>query len=70
VKKSNIDIIIDMMGWFPDSVNGVDEKFNKSVKHLRTIQKLAQKHHDERYDTDWDSMQSILEKIWKITKDK
>jgi hypothetical protein len=32
------------------------------------IKKIAEKHHDERYDTDWDDMQSKLEKIWKLTK--
>ncbi len=32
------------------------------------IKKIAGKHHEERYDTDWDSMQEALMKIWELTK--
>lgn len=30
------------------------------------IKKIATKHHNERYDTDWDSMQKALNKIYKL----
>lgn len=36
---------------------------------LEKIKKIAQKHHDERWNTDWDDMQERLYKIWKLTKD-
>ncbi len=32
------------------------------------VKKIAGKHHEERYDTDWDSMQEALMKIWELTK--
>lgn len=30
------------------------------------IKKIVNKHNDERYDTDWDSMQEALMKIYKL----
>lgn len=68
MKNIKFDKIINMMGWYTDQVNGVQKEFNKAVKQLRTIQELAQRQYDERYDTDWDSMQSTLYEIWKLTK--
>ena len=34
------------------------------------IKKIADKHNDERYDTDWDSMQEALMKIYKLVNKK
>ena len=65
MKNIKFDKIINMMGWYTDQVNGVQKEFNKAVKQLRTIQELAQRQYDERYDTDWDSMQSTLYEIWR-----
>ena len=35
---------------------------------LEKITKIVNKCHEERYDTDWDTMQKALYKIWKLTK--
>ena len=36
------------------------------MEKLDKIKKITDKHYKERYDTDWDSMQEALMKIWKI----
>jgi len=38
------------------------------MNKLKQIKEIVDKHHEERYDTDWDSMQKSLYKIWKIVK--
>lgn len=43
-------------------------EIRKACMAWRKIKKIAQNHYNERYDTDWDSMQSALYKIWKLTK--
>lgn len=35
-------------------------------KQLADIKRIANKAHEERYDTDWDSLQSALNKIYKL----
>jgi len=37
---------------------------------LEKIKKIADKCHEERWDTDWDTLQGSLYKIWKIVNDK
>ena len=36
------------------------------MNELGKIKKIADDFHEERYDTDWDTMQGALYKIWEI----
>ena len=40
------------------------------MNKIDQIKKIADKWHDERYDTDWDFLQGSLMKIWKIVNKK
>ena len=40
------------------------------MNEIEKIKKIADKAHEERYDTDWDTMQGALYKIWEIVHKK
>ena len=41
-----------------------------NMTKLDQIKKIADKWHEERYDTDWDTLQGSLMKIWRIVNKK
>lgn len=41
---------------------------NSKISKLEKIEKIVDKWHEERYDTDWDFLQGSLMKIRKIVK--
>lgn len=64
-----IDGIPSKRGKHVSSYEDIDwDKIFETYKKMKQIKKVAQEHRNERYNTDWQSMQANLYKIWKLSK--
>lgn len=50
-----------------EKVKNIGSKYMDDKERLNKIKKIADSWHEERYNADWDTLQSSLMKIWKLT---